>query len=123
MCMKIECENLEQIQHEAVNWLRNNADLKDIGLNEIDYKLFLVLNPSLSKFLIEKKFFIRKVLVNIGNEINAEGPTMVIPLDEDSEPEMIIGSAKIKGTQQLVCSFFKIPEAYSLPVIEPLDLT
>ena len=112
--MKIECENLEQIQHEADNWLRNNADLKDIGLNEIDYKLFLVLNPSLSKFLIEKKFFIRKVFVNVGDAIRTEDPVMVIPLDDSGEPEMVIGSAKIKGTQQLVCSFFKIPETYSL---------
>jgi hypothetical protein len=114
MYMKIECENLEQIQHEADNWIRNNAVLSDHGLNEIDYKLFLVLNPTLSKFLIEKKFFIRKVFVNVGDTITTEDPLMVIPLDDDSEPEMIIGSAKIKGTQQLVCSFFKIPETYSL---------
>lgn len=114
MCMKIECENLEQIQLEATNWLRNNADLKDNGLNEIDYKLFLVLNPSLSKFLIEKKFFIRKVFVNVGDSIRTEDPVMIIPLDDSSEPEMIIGSAKIKGTQQLVCSFFKIPENFQL---------
>ena len=113
MYMKIECNTLEQIQLEATNWLRHNADLVD-GINEIDYKLFLVLNPALSKFLIEKKFFIRKVLVNVGNSINTEDPVMVIPLDEDAEPEMIIGSTKIKGTQQLVCSFFKIPETYSL---------
>jgi len=114
MCMKIECNTLEQIQLEADNWLRNNAVLSEAGLNEIDYKLFLVLNPTLSRFLIEKKFFIRKVFVNVGDIINTEDPVMVIPLDEDAEPEMISGSAKIKGTQQLVCSFFKIPENYQL---------
>ena len=114
MCMKIECNTLEQIQLEADNWLRNNAVLSEAGLNEIDYKLFLVLNPTLSRFLIEKKFFIRKVVVNVGDTINTEDPVMVIPLDENAEPEMISGSAKIKGTQQLVCSFFKIPENYQL---------
>ena len=111
--MKIECNTLEQIQLEATNWLRHNADLVD-GINKIDYKLFLVLNPALSKFLIEKKFFIRKVLVNVGSLINTEDPVMVIPLDEDAEAEMAIGSVKTKGTQQLVCSFFKIPESYQL---------
>jgi hypothetical protein len=111
--MKLECNTLEQIQHEADVWLRNNADLTN-GINEIDYKLFLVLNPAMSKFLIENKFFIRKVSVNVGDSVNSDEPIMIIPLDEDAQPEMVIGSAKIKGTQQIVCSFFKIPETYQL---------
>lgn len=113
MYMKIECDNLEKIQEESINWLRSNAEISN-GVNEIDYKLFLVLNPALSKFLIEKKFFIKKVTVNNGTSISSDELVMVIPLDESDEPEMVIGSQKVKGTQQLVCSFFKIPTSYQL---------
>ena len=115
MCMKIECNTLEQIQLEATNWLRHNADLVD-GVNEIDYKLFLVLNPALGKFLIDKKFFIRKVFVNVGTNISSDEPVMIIPIDSTEDPTLIQGKSNASGSQQLVCSFFKIPAEYLQPI-------
>jgi len=111
MYMKIECENLEQIQQEAVNWLRNNADLLD-GINEIDHKLFYVLTPMLSKFFIENKFFIKQIKVYQGQGlVSQDEPYMIIPLESSDLPYMATTSQHV-GTS-LICTFFKVPEKYT----------
>lgn len=112
MCMIIiDCENLQDIQQEAVNWLRNNAELEE-GINVIDHKLFYMLTPTLSKFFMENKLFIKQVQVFEGNGIVAiDEPYMVIPLESSDSPYLSHGSNTVDTS--LICTFFKVPEKYT----------
>jgi len=107
----VDCENLEDIQQEAVNWLRNNAELTD-GLNDIDHKLFYVLAPRLSKFLIDNKFFIKQIRAHQGaGMISLDEPYMVIPLESIHSP--YIATTPQHVDTSLICTFFKVPEKYA----------
>lgn len=107
----VDCENLEDIQQEAVNWLRNNAELID-GLNDIDHKLFYVLAPRLSKFLLDNKFFIKQIQIYQGaGIISLDEPYMVIPLESIQSPYIATIPQHVETS--LICTFFRIPEKYT----------
>ena len=103
----VDCDNLEDIQQEAVNWLRNNATLTD-GLNDIDHKLFYVLAPRLSKFFMDNKLFIKQVRAYQGTGmVTIDEPYMVIPLESTAPPYVAITPQHVDTS--LICTFFKVP--------------
>jgi len=107
----VDCEKLEDIQQEAVHWLRNNAELND-GLNDIDHKLFYVLAPRLSKFFIDNKLFIKQVRAYQGTGmVSMDEPYMVIPLESIQSPYITTIPQHVETS--LICTFFKIPEKYT----------
>jgi hypothetical protein len=80
----IECPCLEQIQREALNWIKQETDLltsADEFWNKIDYKHFIMLNPTLALYCTKTlKLIIREVAVLV-----AHSPAGV-PLHTDEPP-------------------------------------
>lgn len=91
----IECDCLEKIQEEAITWIRNHTDLltkADEFWNKIDYKQFLLQNPTLVKWTLENKWAVREVAVLVAHDRNG------VPLHTDEPPVVCKLNIPIKNT-------------------------
>lgn len=73
----LDCDCLEKIQEEALSWIESNTTLIDHAdkfWNEIDYKHFILQNPTLVKWCTDRKLPIREVAVLVAHptQINEE---------------------------------------------------
>ena len=66
----LNCSCLEQIQQEALSWIEQETDLltdADEFWNKINYKHFILLNPTLVEYCTSLKLLIREVAVLVAH--------------------------------------------------------
>jgi len=107
MCMKthhiIDCECLEKIQEEALVWIKDHTDLlekADQFWNKIDYKQFLLQNPTLVKWSLENKWAIREVAVLVAHEESGVG------LHTDEKPVICKLNIPIQNTKDTYTEWY-----------------
>ena len=117
MCMKtyhnIECDCLEKIQEESLQWINTHTDLLTNApqfWNKIDSKLFLLQNPTLVKFCLDKKLSIREVAVLI--------TTNDVTLHVDEGPVVAKLNVPLKNTKDTFTEWYEVPEINDIVSVE-----
>lgn len=117
-CYKLieDCDCLEQISHEAMSWIRENTDLMenwpDLFWNKIDYKHFLLQNPTLVKWCVDRKLAIREVAVLFAtSEPGSKNSRIVEQLHTDDGPLRSKINFPIYNTKDTWTEWYDVPDA------------
>lgn len=109
----IECDCLEKIQEESLHWIKTHTDLLTDApqfWNKIDSKLFLLQNPTLVKFCLDKKLSIREVAVLI--------TTDDVTLHVDEGPVVAKLNVPLKNTKDTFTEWYEVPELNDIKSVE-----
>ena len=110
----LECDSQEQISREALTWITEHTDLLTNATgfwNKINYKHFILLNPTLSKYCMKLKLIIREVAVLVTN--SNEG----VPLHIDEKPVVAKINFPVLNTKDTYTEWYNVNNLDQLPNI------
>jgi len=111
----LECNCLEQIQQEALAWIQQNTDLltdADEFWNPIDYKHFILCNPTLVEYCKTLKLIIREVAVLIANSNQG------LPLHIDEAPVIAKINFPVLNTENTYTEWYDVSNLQDLPNVK-----
>jgi hypothetical protein len=109
----MECDCLEKIQEESLRWIETHTDLLTNApqfWNKIDSKLFLLQNPTLVKFCLDKKLSIREVAVLVTTHDES--------LHVDEGPVVAKLNIPLKNTKDTFTEWYEVPELNDIKSVE-----
>jgi len=117
-CYKVveDCDCLDQISKEAMTWIRENTDLMEnwphLFWNKIDYKHFLLENPTLVKWCADHKLAIREVAVLFAiSEPGGKNPRVNEQLHIDDGPLRSKINFPIYNVKDTWTEWYDVPDA------------
>jgi len=109
----IDCDCLEKIQEESLRWIETHTDLLTNApqfWNKIESKVFLLQNPTLVKFCLDRKLSIREVAV------------LVTSIDQslhvDEGPVVAKLNVPLLNTKDTFTEWYDVPDIQS---VSPVD--